>query len=297
MGAVQPFISGAISKTVNLPHDASIEEVERIYFESWKLGLKAVALYRDGSKLSQPLSSAGQKTEDPHAAPPKLRRRRLPKRRHGFTQEARIGGHKVFLRSGEYEDGTIGEIFIDMHKEGAAFRSMMNCFAIAVSMGLQYGVPLEDLVDQFTFTRFEPQGRVDGHENIRNCTSVVDYVFRVLGLEYLNRTDLAHVLPEEGRGHEHAAAHPVGFEHHRGNGNGKHTAPEAAKPATPAATPVTAAAPPARGRAEAAADAGPQAMLGKFSGDAPFCDNCGHITIRNGTCFKCLNCGNSMGCS
>jgi ribonucleoside-diphosphate reductase alpha chain len=294
MGAVQPFISGAISKTVNLPRDASVEEVERIYFESWKLGLKAVALYRDGSKLSQPLSSASHTTEDPHAAPPKLRRRRLPKRRHGFTQEARIGGHKVFLRSGEYEDGTIGEIFIDMHKEGAAFRSMMNCFAIAVSMGLQYGVPLEDLVDQFTFTRFEPQGRVDGHENIRNCTSVVDYVFRVLGLEYLNRTDLAHVLPpEEVRSHEHAAAHPVGFEHHRGNGNGKHPVPEAAKPAAP----VSAATPVAPGRAEAGAEAGPQAMLGKFSGDAPFCDNCGHITIRNGTCFKCLNCGNSMGCS
>jgi len=289
MGAVQPFISGAISKTVNLPRDASIEEVERIYFESWKLGLKAVALYRDGSKLSQPLSSAGQKTEEASAAPPKLRRRRLPKRRHGFTQEARIGGHKVFLRSGEYEDGTIGEIFIDMHKEGAAFRSMMNCFAIAVSMGLQYGVPLEDLVDQFTFTRFEPQGRVDGHENIRNCTSVVDYVFRVLGLEYLNRTDLAHVLPEEVRSDEHAAAHPVGFEHHRGNGNGKHHAPEAAQPA--------AAAPLPRPRTEGAAEAGPQAMLGKFSGDAPFCDSCGHITIRNGTCFKCLNCGNSMGCS
>ncbi|HEY6867191.1 MAG TPA: vitamin B12-dependent ribonucleotide reductase, partial [Candidatus Eisenbacteria bacterium] len=221
MGAVQPFISGAISKTVNLPRDASADDVEAIYLESWRLGLKAVALYRDGSKMSQPLSSAGKAEEDKHAAPPKLRRRRLPKRRHGFTQEARIGGHKVFLRTGEYEDGTIGEIFIDMHKEGAAFRSMMNCFAIAVSMGLQYGVPLEDLVDQFTFTRFEPQGRVDGHDNIRNCTSVVDYVFRVLGLEYLDRTDLAHVLPEEIRTPEPgASAHPVGYEHHRGNGNG-----------------------------------------------------------------------------
>jgi len=232
--------------------------------------------------------------EDPHAAPPKLRRRRLPKRRHGFTQEARIGGHKVFLRTGEYEDGTIGEIFIDMHKEGAAFRSMMNCFAIAVSMGLQYGVPLEDLVDQFTFTRFEPQGRVDGHDNIRNCTSVVDYVFRVLGLEYLDRTDLAHVLPDEVRAPEPgAAAHPVGYEHHRGNGNGKHHAvSEPPKAQAPAPAPG-----PGRARAEAGAESGPQAMLGKFSGDAPFCDSCGHITIRNGTCFKCLNCGNSMGCS
>src|SRR5207247_1777068 len=186
---------------------------------------KAVALYRDGSKMSQPLN-ATKKADDAQAAgPPKLRRRRLPKRRHGFTQEARIGVHKVFLRSGEYEDGTVGEIFIDMHKEGAAFRSMMNCFAIAVSMGLQYGVPLEDLVDQFTFTRFEPHGRVDGHDNIRVCTSVVDYVFRVLGLEYLNRTDLAHVLPEELQGparpKDSATDHPVGYEHHRGNGSGK----------------------------------------------------------------------------
>ncbi len=291
MGAVQPFVSGAISKTVNLPHDATVEEVEQIYFESWKQGLKAVALYRDGSKMSQPLSVAGKSAEQAHAAPPKLRRRRLPKRRHGFTQEARIGGHKVFLRSGEYEDGTLGEIFIDMHKEGAAFRSMMNCFAIAVSMGLQYGVPLEDLVDQFTFTRFEPQGRVDGHDNIRNCTSVVDYVFRVLGLEYLNRTDLAHVLPEEARPTDPGVgAHPVGYEHQRANGNDRRAAPAAPAPRAEARAPV-------RSRADAQAEAGPQAMLGKFSGDAPFCDSCGHITIRNGTCFKCLNCGNSMGCS
>ncbi|MBI5709251.1 MAG: vitamin B12-dependent ribonucleotide reductase [Candidatus Eisenbacteria bacterium] len=292
MAAAQPFISGAISKTVNLPQDATVEDVERIYFESWKLGLKAVALYRDGSKLSQPLASGGKKPDAKDAGtPPKLRRRRLPRRRHGFTQEARIGGHKVFLRTGEYEDGTVGEIFIDMHKEGAAFRSVMNCFAISVSMGLQYGVPLEDLVDQFTFTRFEPQGRVDGHDNIRNCTSVVDYVFRVLGLEYLNRTDLAHVLPEEIRGPSHGATgHPVGYEHHRGangNGNGSNGQTKAVPPA-----------PPVKVRAEqVAGDGGQQAMLGKIPGDAPFCDNCGHITIRNGTCFKCLNCGNSMGCS
>ncbi|HKQ56419.1 MAG TPA: vitamin B12-dependent ribonucleotide reductase, partial [Candidatus Eisenbacteria bacterium] len=228
MSAVQPFISGAISKTVNLPQDATIKDVEQIYFESWRSGLKAVALYRDGSKLSQPLATGSKKVEEPApaaaaaAAPavhPKLRRRRLPKRRHGFTQESRISGHKVFLRTGEYEDGTVGEIFIDMHKEGAAFRSMMNCFAIAVSMGLQYGVPLNDLVDQFTFTRFEPHGRVDGHDNIRLCTSVVDYVFRVLGLEYLDRTDLAQVKPEDlgmVRSPDHATGRPVGFEHHRG---------------------------------------------------------------------------------
>jgi ribonucleoside-diphosphate reductase alpha chain len=312
MSAVQPFISGAISKTVNLPTDAAVEDVEKTYFESWKFGLKAVALYRDGSKLSQPLA-ASRKEAEGATAPPRLRRRRLPRRRHGFTQEARIGGHKVFLRTGEYEDGTVGEIFIDMHKEGAAFRSMMNCFAITVSMGLQYGVPLEDLVDQFTFTRFEPHGRVDGHDNIRACTSVVDYVFRVLGLEYLNRTDLAHVLPEDlpgpARGRDTATDHPVGYEHQRGNGSngrvgtGNGAAPAAAR--TPASGQGLGAAPPgaippaaaAQSRGYADAPGGPQAMLGKFSGDTPFCDNCGHITVRNGTCFRCLNCGNSMGCS
>ncbi len=293
MAAVQPFISGAISKTVNLPADASVEDVERIYFESWKLGLKAVALYRDGSKLSQPLASTRASDTPEAAPPPKLRRRRLPKRRHGFTQEARIAGHKVFLRTGEYEDGTVGEIFIDMHKEGAAFRSMMNCFAIAISMGLQYGVPLEDLVDQFSFTRFEPQGRVDGHDNIRACTSVVDYVFRVLGIEYLGRTDLAHIVTDDLRGApagNHATGRPVGREH-RSNGNG-HAHEEPA-----GATPVVTAAPKAVARPDPLAEAGPQALLGKMSGDAPFCDSCGHITVRNGTCFKCLNCGTSMGCS
>ncbi len=303
MAAVQPFISGAISKTVNLPQDATVKDVEQIYFESWRAGIKAVALYRDGSKLSQPLAT-GKKTEE-SAAPvhPKLRRRRLPKRRHGFTQESRISGHKVFLRTGEYEDGTVGEIFIDMHKEGAAFRSMMNCFAISVSMGLQYGVPLNDLVDQFTFTRFEPHGRVEGHDNIRLCTSVVDYVFRVLGLEYLDRTDLAQVKPEElgmVRSLEHATGRPVGFEHHRGpngNGHGKKGGHEA--PAAHTASPAPAVAPnvAAGRRSGVAVESGSDAMLGKFPGDAPLCDQCGHITIRNGTCYKCLNCGNSMGCS
>jgi ribonucleoside-diphosphate reductase alpha chain len=301
MGAVQPFISGAISKTVNLPQEATVKEVEQIYFESWRSGIKAVALYRDGSKLSQPLATGKKAEETATQAHPKLRRRRLPKRRHGFTQEARISGHKVFLRTGEYEDGTIGEIFIDMHKEGAAFRSMMNCFAISVSMGLQYGVPLNDLVDQFTFTRFEPHGRVEGHDNIRLCTSVVDYVFRVLGLEYLDRTDLAQVKPEElgmVRSLDHATGKPVGFEHHRGpngnGGNGKnepHDGPPTASFATAAPASSLARHP------GVSSDGGPDSMLAKFPGDAPLCDQCGHITIRNGTCYKCLNCGNSMGCS
>jgi ribonucleoside-diphosphate reductase alpha chain len=301
MGAVQPFISGAISKTVNLPNEASVEDVEQIYLESWKLGLKAVALYRDGCKLSQPLASSAKKKkveEAPAAAavadsgPAKLHRRRLPRRRHGFTQEARIAGHKVFLRTGEYEDGVLGEIFIDMHKEGAAFRSMMNCFAIAVSMGLQYGVPLEDLVDQFCFTRFEPHGRVEGHDNIKVSTSVIDYVFRVLGYEYLNRTDLAHVIDEAPQGQlvrrPHASDMPVGKEHR----NTPVIPGTSITPARPVMQPSS--------RMSEADDAGMASIMvqnKKLLGDAPACDSCGHITIRNGTCYKCLNCGNSMGCS
>ncbi len=301
MGAAQPFISGAISKTVNLPNEASVEDVENIYLQSWKLGLKAVALYRDGCKMSQPLATSTKKKKDePVAAaavaeadpsgPAKLHRRRLPKRRHGFTQEARIAGHKVFLRTGEYEDGKLGEIFIDMHKEGAAFRSMMNCFAIAVSMGLQYGVPLEDLVDQFCFTRFEPHGRVEGHDNIKVSTSVIDYVFRVLGYEYLDRTDLAHVIDEAPQGQlvqrPHATNFPVGKEH-RGT---QVVAPASIKSqVTNGGT-----------RSQEADDAGMVSVMAqnkRLIGDAPACDTCGHITIRNGTCYKCVNCGNSMGCS
>jgi ribonucleoside-diphosphate reductase alpha chain len=302
MAAVQPFISGAISKTVNLPQEATIDEVEKIYFDSWSLGLKAVALYRDGSKLSQPLAT-GKKAAatDDAATPPKLRRRRLPKRRHGFTQEARIGGHKVFLRTGEYEDGSLGEIFIDMHKEGAAFRSMMNCFAISVSMGMQYGVPLEDLVDQFVFTRFEPGGRVDGHENLRACTSVIDYVFRVLGIEYLGRTDLAHIVTEDLKGAPapslHATGHPVGREHRNPGSNGADDSIRAMTPFSPAADPPAADPGTNRLRGDHPIDAAADQLYVKFSGDAPICDLCGHITVRSGTCYKCMNCGSSMGCS
>src|SRR5256886_545910 len=241
MAAVQPFLSGAISKTINLPHDATVEDVERIHSESWRLGLKAIALYRDGSKLSQPLSAGDQaqkialpkdakvmaealRTFIPDltaeqaqrmadaafharaaatAAPeqlPAMSRRKLPSKRYGITQEAKVGGNKVFLRTGEYGDGTLGEIFIDMHKEGAALRSVMNCFAMLVSIALQYGVPLEVLVEQFVFTRFEPQGPVQGHDRVKFATSVIDYVFRALGVEYLGRDDLAHVTPEAAAG-------------------------------------------------------------------------------------------------
>jgi ribonucleoside-diphosphate reductase alpha chain len=295
MAAVQPFISGAISKTVNLQNDATLDEVKNIYTESWKLGLKAVALYRDGSKLSQPLASS-KKAESAapveNELPPKLRRKRLPKVRQGYTWESRVGGHKVFLRTGDYEDGKLGEIFIDMHKEGAAFRSMMNCFAIAVSMGLQYGVPLEDLVDQFCFTRFEPHGRVDGHENIRVCTSIVDYVFRVLGYEYLQREDLVHVVGEDLTGgppvRPHGAPSPDRHGHHASIGT-----PE------PTANPVSQSRIVDHGLVGDAVTGGitRRARADARPGDSPLCDNCGHITIRNGTCFKCLNCGSSLGCS
>jgi ribonucleoside-diphosphate reductase alpha chain len=235
MAAAQPFISGAISKTINMPAEASVEEVKRVYWESWEMMLKAVALYRDGSKLSQPLNTtddlseaalaedlAGEENqkivaaeavallrEAQVAASPAERvvehvitkylseRRRLPNRRGGYTQKAIVGRHKVYLRTGEYPDGALGEIFIDMHREGAAFRSLMNCFSIAVSLGLQYGVPLDEFVDAFVFTRFEPSGMVQGHDNIKMATSVIDYIFRDLALSYLGRTDLVQVKPEE----------------------------------------------------------------------------------------------------
>src|SRR6185369_2094283 len=225
LAAAQPFISGAISKTINMPNDATVEDCKSAYLLSWKLALKANALYRDGSKLSQPLQSqliADEEEDDdaldavqsfiekPQAARTAAaaerivekiveritvlrEREKLPHRRKGYTQKAVVGGHKVYLRTGEYDDGKLGEIFIDMHKEGAALRAMMNNFAIAVSVGLQYGVPLEEFVDAFTFTKFEPAGMVQGNDSIKNATSILDYVFRELAVSYLGRNDLAHV--------------------------------------------------------------------------------------------------------
>ena len=227
MAAAQPFISGAISKTINMPNDATVEDCKAAYLLSWKLALKANALYRDGSKLSQPLQSqliADEEDDDdgieafiekPSAARASAlaekvvekvverivvmrERERMPDRRKGYTQKAVVGGHKVYLRTGEYDDGRLGEIFIDMHKEGAALRSLLNNFAIAVSLGLQYGVPLEEYVDAFTFTRFEPCGPVQGNDSIKYATSILDYVFRELAVSYLERFDLAHVDPTEG---------------------------------------------------------------------------------------------------
>ncbi len=341
MAAAQPFLSGAISKTVNLPHDATVEDVADIYYQGWRLGLKAVALYRDGCKASQPLSSgdekketksvltpveaideaggAGEETATPVvqvSAPMQSKpvtiapsthtftaqrlygeRVRLPKKRRGYTQEARVGGHKIFLRTGEYDDGKLGEIFIDMHKEGAAFRSLMNCFAMAISVGLQHGVPLETYVEQFTFTRFEPQGNVEGHPNIKMSTSIVDYIFRVLGVEYLQRYDLCHVKPVPMR-----TADPSD---HGPGPDSLSLAPPAPISAdvptnyTPGAL-VKAAQDAEYGAAGATGGVTGGAMdahLEEMMGDAPLCDVCGHITVRNGACYRCLNCGNSMGCS
>jgi ribonucleoside-diphosphate reductase alpha chain len=225
MAAAQPFITGAISKTINMPNAATIADCKEAYRLSWRLGLKAVALYRDGSKLSQPLASTlfddaddGDEAAEFHEMTPAQRmplvtekiveriiervvvraeRQRLPNRRRGYTQKATVGGHKVYLRTGEYDDGRLAEVFIDMHKEGSAFRSLMNNFAIAISLGLQYGVPLEEYVEAFTFTRFEPSGIVEGNDTIKMATSIIDYIFRELAISYLGRNDLAHVEPAD----------------------------------------------------------------------------------------------------
>jgi ribonucleoside-diphosphate reductase alpha chain len=279
---------------------------------SWKLGLKANALYRDGSKLSQPLQSmllAEQDEEEAGSAGhlPRIiaeriieryvaERRKLPQRRKGYTQKATIGGHKIYLRTGEYESGSLGEIFIDMHKEGAAFRSMMNNFAMAISIGLQYGVPLEEFVDAFTFTRFEPSGPVEGNETIKMATSVLDYIFRELAVSYLARRDLAHVEPADIRpdtiGDARTEAHmPVQR--------------ETALPAAAASHGFT------RGNLYMLKGSGGrgQGAGGKrketraseakskgYEGDA--CAECGNFTlVRNGTCLKCDTCGASSGCS
>jgi ribonucleoside-diphosphate reductase alpha chain len=323
MAATQPFLSGAISKTINMPESATVEDVEYVYMQGWKLGLKAVALYRDGSKSSQPLNTSDKKKDKkdkdepaelvsesgvllpsdaapiaarstpsmpaPHveegARPPATVRHRLPKKRRGFTQEASVAGHKVFLRTGEYDDGSLGEIFIDMHKEGAAFRSLMNCFAISVSMGLQHGVPLNSYIDQFTFTRFEPSGPVMGHPNIKFATSMIDYIFRVLGVEYAKRFEFAQVPPEEL---QQEISNPTDV----GAGQQAEQAVKGMLPPPPTLPDAQ------RGLFESIAPAQSlDSHLGEMMGDAPMCDQCGHITVRNGACYKCLNCGSSMGCS
>ena len=343
MGATQPFISGAISKTINLPNEAAVEEIADAYMLSWQLGLKACALYRDGSKLSQPLSNKSDKKkkveETETTAPPvveapvsnivdmskltvedlleevqkrvqsspdtKLKRklativerRTLPAKRRGFTQKAKINGQAIFLRTGEYSDGTVGEIFIDMAKEGATMRSMLNCFAISISIGLQYGVPLEEFVEKFVFTRFEPSGMVD-HPNIKSTTSIVDFIFRAMAYEYLGRTDLVHVLdkPEVmNTGTDDWDEIPTSLEYEKkipelsdvrivAAGGPKNADAKQQKPAI-------------AGRMDGNSMDAVNAAAKSMQSDAPACNTCGHITIRSGTCYKCLNCGNSMGCS
>ena len=341
MAASQPFITGAISKTINMPGSATVEECKDAYMLSWKLGLKANALYRDGSKLSQPLSSTVEDSEIDDAreadsiaavaaeSAPRIvervvekivanqERARLPGRRKGYTQKAIVGGHKVYLRTGEYENGQLGEIFIDMHKEGAAFRSLMNNFAIAISIGLQYGVPLEEYVDSFTFTRFEPSGMVEGNEVIKMATSVLDYIFRELAVSYLGRNDLGHAEPEEqfdsigGGTAEGMAAGPEDVMRRVASTgymrNNLYVIKQNESGSTE--TVASAAALTGVGTAEAVAvsaviteevdstlDRVIEARMQGYEGDA--CGDCGNFTlVRNGTCLKCVTCGSTSGCS
>jgi ribonucleoside-diphosphate reductase alpha chain len=341
MAAAQPFISGAISKTINMPNEATVADIEESYQMSWELGLKAMALYRDGSKASQPLSSTsdegvsdeevdevtsaierevdmfsgmyepGMSPSEAYQAMPRPRFL-LPSRRAGYTQEARIGGHKVFLRTGEYEDGTLGEVFLDLAKEGATLRGILGCFAIAVSKGLQYGVPLEEYVDTFTFQTFEPRGMVEGHPNIKMSNSIVDYVFRALGIEYLHRDELAQVppersgdLPEPPKGAaadaglqldltEAAMEQDIEAQMRAARFADNGSAPDAEQAV--AAVAASHALAPAH-TAQEVQTAAVQAVLADKMGDAPLCDTCGHITVRNGSCYRCFNCGDSKGCS
>jgi ribonucleoside-diphosphate reductase alpha chain len=319
MAAAQPFISGAISKTVNMPNEATIEDIEDCYFEAAKIGVKAIAIYRDGSKASQPLSSSSDDGDSEESDPEVTKileeeamliqgnfapgtspsrayagvnrpRFLLPERREGWTQEARIAGHKVYLRTGEYPDGTLGEVFIDIAKEGATLKGVLGCFAIAVSKGLQYGVPLEEFVDTFTFQTFEPRGMVEGHENIKMSNSIIDYVFRALGLEYLDRTDIVQVPPKDKAVQKTETA-PVAKTETAPVAKTE-TAPVAKTETAPVAKTETA---PVEQAENSVATV--QEVLGDMMGDAPACNECGHITIRNGSCYKCLNCGNSLGCS
>jgi ribonucleoside-diphosphate reductase alpha chain len=350
MAAAQPFVSGAISKTINMPNEATVEECEAAYMLSWRLGLKANALYRDGSKLSQPLSAsffdsieekeveAVRDLLTTAGAPEKAQivaerviervienqigRSRLPQRRKGYTQKAIVGGHKVYLRTGEYEDGSLGEIFIDMHKEGAAFRSLMNNFAIAISIGLQYGVPLEEFVEAFTFTRFEPSGMVEGNDAIKMATSVLDYIFRELAISYLGRNDLAHVEPADvtpdslGRGDNESDLPgserevvveqlkryaSTGYVRNQllvldGGGAGQSPTANAAVGRETVEQAVVSIETTIARDVDSRLERVREARMKGYEGDP--CDECGNFTlVRNGTCLKCATCGGTSGCS
>ena len=366
MAAVQPFLSGAISKTINMPNEATVEDVKIAYMASWKLALKANAIYRDGCKMSQPLASQSDKKKDKEEVKVEEKievimetktttkaeekvveksvktfslsnqehtvvnqmvgndqaqvayahdgttqgtkiyihgeQRKMPYKRSGLTIKAKVAGQKIFIRTGEYPDGRLGEVFIDMYREGAAFRSMLNLFAISISTGLQYGIPLEEYVDKFTFTRFEPAGMTD-HPNVRSCTSIVDFVFRVLGMEYLGRTDFVQVKPEgiqknrvqqlekllaEARGQK-----SMSFEETVDEVEKEKLILDEEEEEEIVVSTLTK----VEKKAEMVAASGADQMLAGMMGDAPPCPTCGHITIRNGSCYKCLNCGSTTGCS
>lgn len=349
MAAAQPFLSGAISKTINLPNEATEGDIKECYYLSWSLGLKANAIYRDGSKLSQPLSNKsdvkdeediqetvesvlGEDANKPvgelspeqvleaatailnrthdtafkHKLAGVVARKALPGKRGGFTQKATVGGQTIFVRTGEYEDGTLGEIFVDLHKEGATLRSLMNCFSIAVSLGLQYGVPLEEYVDKFTFTRFEPAGMVSGHDNIKSATSIIDYMFRMLGFEYLGREDFIQVPPTETqRSHlavnQHKNIAPsAAIVNPIYNSSESHVTAKAETPAPSIG--FVRVEPVQHEKVSPVADtlvAPIKAKTGNLFGDssAPACRACGNMTMRAGTCYTCMTCGTTTGCS
>ncbi len=340
MAAAQPFISGAISKTINFPSEATVEDMKKVYTMSWNLGLKANALYRDGSKLSQPLNTVTDDLdtdsleEKQEATPPNdivkvvermihryiAKRRKLPFRRKGYTQKAKIGNHTVYLRTGEYENGQLGEIFIDMHREGAAFRSLMNCFAISISLGLQHGVPLEEFVDAFVYTRFEPNGVVTGNPSIRMATSIIDYIFRELAVTYLNRNDLAHIdaesvktspidritvneETEEFDGEVITWEREILEEKQPTLKKSNPQKPEKDNPVKPLNINLDITAKD-NGNGTSVKRKSEQvnifvyeeAKMKGYTGD--ICSECGQATmVRNGTCLKCDSCGATSGCS
>ncbi len=312
MAACQPYLSGAISKTINMANEATVAEISEAYRLSWSLMTKANAIYRDGSKLSQPLNAqafdelglmedfdeipqnekitqVAQKMVEKVIYKEISQKKNLPNRRVGYTQKASVGGHKVYLRTGQYNDGTLGEIFIDMHKEGAAYRSLMNCFSIAISLGLQYGVPLEDFVDAFTFTKFEPNGMVTGHDNLKMATSVIDYVFRDLACRYLGRYDLVHVKPTD-------------LESDKITGESANDEPlleMIEEEVTYADGSVEPAQVYSREKDAKMVSQGRKMTEARMKGyEGESCPECQSFTLlRNGSCMKCDTCGSTTGCS